>query len=296
MRKMSPQHYNTGCSSDAGSVYHPSPTHLPQHQHLYYMQPETPTPPPPSHSPYGTEHPGGAVAVSSSAGSERSFSMVLDSGAGGIVTVTSPVLSPHATPQGPGNPEMQILDLESQRYNLEQHQIPPEGAPGPLQHHHHLPHHHHLQHHHLQHLMSQTVSTSDLDMNQINSAELRLFMNSESDMTGPFVEAHLSENLSSNLNIIDPNPVLPQHSAASAVNNTNISNSLDNNLNNPLGQLAGGSSYLPNIVGAVAVTSEVTMASTSGMSTCDSLNTPNPSSDSLTQLRSDLELLNNAMR
>lgn len=47
----------------------------------------------------------------------------------------------------------------------------------------------------------------ELDMTNINSAELRSLLPSESDFNASMVDAHLSENLSSNLNIIDPPPL-----------------------------------------------------------------------------------------
>ncbi|XP_053627990.1 embryonic polarity protein dorsal isoform X3 [Cherax quadricarinatus] len=46
----------------------------------------------------------------------------------------------------------------------------------------------------------------DLDISNINSAELRSLLPSENDFNASMVDAHLSENLSSNLNIIDPPP------------------------------------------------------------------------------------------
>ena len=47
----------------------------------------------------------------------------------------------------------------------------------------------------------------ELDINNINSAELRLLLPSESDNNVSMLDAHLSANLSSTLNIVDQ----PEH-------------------------------------------------------------------------------------
>ncbi|KAF2353655.1 hypothetical protein FHG87_015588 [Trinorchestia longiramus] len=279
IKTMSPQHY-TVPSPNVGSLYphhspssHLSPPPAPQQQQLYYGLPASTPTPSPSQSPYST---GGGVGVTSAGGS--SYSMVLGSSVGGIVTVTSPIISPSTEgvaggphPSSSGTSGMHLLDLDSQRF-VEQQQLQ----------------HHQLQQLHLQqhNLLPNNNSSNntDFDMNQINSAELRSLLDTGGDMTAPFVEAHLSENLSSNLNIIDPNPsaALPPSSAPS--------NNLNNNLDLPLS--AGGGAFMPNIMGGSSGGSKASSLTVTNF--CDSLNTPTPSSDSFTNLKSELELLNNS--
>jgi hypothetical protein len=130
-------------------------------------------------------------------------------------------------------------------------------------------------------------NTGEFDMNQINSAELRYLLDTGAETTGPFVEAHLSENLSSNLNIIDPNPALP---VASSSNSNNLDQRMSTDLTPALG------SFLPNILGSADVSAAggAKERSLTVASFCDILNTPTQSSDSLTNLKSELELLNNS--
>ena len=227
--------------------------------------------------------------------------MVLGGSVGSIVTVSPPPhlqqhQQQHQQQQANAPQSQQILDLDTQRY-IE---------------------HQHIHQQSLQQLQPQ--SNNDLDMNHFNSAELRSLLANDSDMTGTFVEAHLSENLSSNLNIIDPTPA-----TAEATGPTTLSNPFDtsNNLNNPMSNhlsnnpmsnhlsvnrlphhmpgASGGtggeissSRFLPNIV-AMDVHesgSSLNNCKVSLSTNCDSLNTPTPSSDSLTNLKSELQMLN----
>ncbi|KAK3868534.1 hypothetical protein Pcinc_026082 [Petrolisthes cinctipes] len=103
----------------------------------------------------------------------------------------------------------------------------------------------------------------ELDINNINSAELRSLLPSEHDFNVSMVDAHLSENLSSNLNIIDPPPP-PSSSSISQQHNK---------LSKTCGASSGPSPYTLNIPQA---RHEV---STGG-------------SDSLNNLKTELELLN----
>ncbi|XP_050704582.1 transcription factor p65-like isoform X2 [Eriocheir sinensis] len=91
----------------------------------------------------------------------------------------------------------------------------------------------------------------DLDMNNINSAELRSLLPGE-DFSASMVDAHLSENLSSNLNIIDPPPHINKLSSKTS--------------------LSTASSYMPNIL--------------------QNKNEFQGGSDSLNNLKSEIELLN----
>lgn len=91
----------------------------------------------------------------------------------------------------------------------------------------------------------------DLDMTNINSAELRSLLPSE-DFSASMVDAHLSENLSSNLNIIDHPPSI---------------NKLNSKTN-----ISASSSYMPNIP--------------------QNKNEFQGGSDSLNNLKSEIELLN----
>lgn len=210
--------------------------------------------------------------------------MVLGSGAGGIVTVTSPILSPvteatasAAAPPSAATSDMHLLDMDSQQRFIDQQHIHQQQQLQQQQ----------LQLQQLQQHNLMPVSNSELDMNQINSAELRSLLATDADMTGPFVEAHLSENLSSNLNIIDPNPAMPPASSAGI--------SLNNNLDQPM---ATSTAFLPNILGSAAAgagpADSVHLKVANISSFCDTLTTPTPSSDSLTNLKSELEFLNNS--
>lgn len=91
----------------------------------------------------------------------------------------------------------------------------------------------------------------DLDMNNINSAELRSLLPGE-DFSASMVDAHLSENLSSNLNIIDPPPSINKLSSKTS--------------------LSAASTYMPNIP--------------------QNKNDFQSGSDSLNNLKSEIELLN----
>ena len=94
------------------------------------------------------------------------------------------------------------------------------------------------------------IEQNSLDLDNINSAELRSLLPSE-DFNASMVDAHLSENLSSNLNIIDPpHPI--------------------NKLNSK-GNISASSSYMPNI---------------------PQKNEFQGGSDSLNNLKSEIELLN----
>ncbi|XP_045102713.1 transcription factor p65-like isoform X3 [Portunus trituberculatus] len=94
------------------------------------------------------------------------------------------------------------------------------------------------------------IEQNSLDLDNINSAELRSLLPNE-DFNASMVDAHLSENLSSNLNIIDP-----PHSI--------------NKLNSK-GNISASSSYMPNI---------------------PQKNEFQGGSDSLNNLKSEIELLN----
>ena len=255
--------------------------------------------------------------------------MVLGGGAGSFVTVSPPLLpSVNMAP-----PPRQILDLDTQR-NIE-------------------PQQHHLVQQHIQQQQQQQQQQQHMDeqqqlmplnsgdfMTQINSAEIRSLLASDAVMTDTFVEAHLSENLSSNLNIIDPNPAVSPPSSISSPPNIfdTASSSNSNNLNHPLSnqhfshhhhqhqhhqQGAGGASveptavrvgaaFLPNIVAVPSTSSggcnsrgggniPLTVADSNKETVvisaqCDSLNTPTPSSGSLTYLKSELQMFNDSMR
>ncbi|XP_064096210.1 proto-oncogene c-Rel-like isoform X1 [Macrobrachium nipponense] len=82
-----------------------------------------------------------------------------------------------SSPQGP--PISQLLDLDSKKY-IDQSNI-------------------------------------ELDINNINSAELRSLLPSENDFNASMVDAHLSENLSSNLNLIDHPPQMNKLNSKSGV-------------------------------------------------------------------------------
>ncbi|XP_045581918.1 embryonic polarity protein dorsal isoform X2 [Procambarus clarkii] len=81
----------------------------------------------------------------------------------------------------------------------------------------------------------------ELDINNINSAELRSLLPSENDFNASMVDAHLSENLSSNLNIID-HPLPPNKLSSKTSLNLGASGPYMMNIPPPLKQETGGPS------------------------------------------------------
>ncbi|XP_068249169.1 uncharacterized protein [Palaemon carinicauda] len=111
----------------------------------------------------------------------------------------------------------------------------------------------------------------ELDMRNINSAELRSLLRSENDINASMVDAHLSENLSSNLNLIDTPVHINQLNSQSVVS------------------LSAAVPYLQNIPSDA-------QAGVAGLQNIPSDVQPDgaaPSgSDSLRNLQSEIELLN----
>ncbi|KAG0725107.1 hypothetical protein GWK47_039242 [Chionoecetes opilio] len=96
----------------------------------------------------------------------------------------------------------------------------------------------------------------DLDMNNINSAELRSLLPND-DFSASMVDAHLSENLSSNLNIIDHPPHINKLNSKT---NFSVSSLYMPNIPQTKSEVQGGSDSLNNLKSEIELLNQLSSA------------------------------------